>query len=542
MRSLVMMVVAASSFVYGCAGYFVTYPEDWAPPVEPREDCSAIAGVYDNTGVLVEATNLMIPIIESTRVFLSPSLIPRGRALPGQVEIVIDDKRMDVTATYLDGWVEKKEYSAEKGDFECDRGKVEIDEWGHMVGPFVPIAVGHDSVTFSKATDDALVVSVHSVAGGLPMFLPVVAGGRSYLRFASYDPEEGAKIETILHSEKSRFIAVKGQVSAITVTPKALWGVSARPTSGGLPRNGIFKVDLETGQPDNLYAIGGFSQAKIAAGFGAVWVAEGIGGGKIYRLDPANDSIVATIPIAGNPNGIAAGEGAVWVSSSWSTGKFLDVSGRAIYRIDPETNYIVNTIPIPQGKRPSTFFNPSCIQSARAMLALSNNAVWTGDAWHGTVQRIDPETNRIVATIPAPKPETAEGCRHEYSIMADGETLLLVRRVYTERSWGEGGRVEQATIWRIDTHTNQFVGDPVQVDKKDFVFALADGSVWIGSASEDVLTKGDPQTFLPVGKPWRIGYPVYSLAAGEGVVWAVGGNSPYGGGIPDESWLTRLTP
>jgi virginiamycin B lyase len=74
--------------------------------------------------------------------------------------------------------------------------------------------------------------------------------------------------------------------------------------------------------------------------------------GIVSRIDPATDSIVATIPVGLDPFGIAVREGDVWVANRTSF---------TVSRIDPRTNGVVATIQI--GNRPQG-------------IAAGNGAVW----------------------------------------------------------------------------------------------------------------------------------------------------------------------
>jgi streptogramin lyase len=52
----------------------------------------------------------------------------------------------------------------------------------------------------------------------------------------------------------------------------------------------------------------------VVATDGAVWIAVG-GGGHLARLDPASETVVATYPVDGAPDGVIADDdGGVWVS------------------------------------------------------------------------------------------------------------------------------------------------------------------------------------------------------------------------------------
>ncbi|RPJ50604.1 MAG: hypothetical protein EHM21_04645, partial [Chloroflexi bacterium] len=109
----------------------------------------------------------------------------------------------------------------------------------------------------------------------------------------------------------------------------------------------------------------------------------------LLRIDPGINSVVASIPIEGQPDTAVSGEGAVWV---------LDRTHNLIFRIDPTANRVVASIPLPSG-------------DAHA-LAVGHGAVWVGMTGRvdlisqvpgqeeevtppGMVVQIDPHENRI---------------------------------------------------------------------------------------------------------------------------------------------------
>jgi YVTN family beta-propeller protein len=140
-------------------------------------------------------------------------------------------------------------------------------------------------------------------------------------------------------------------------------------------------------------AAGFEAESGIAAGEGGIWA---IGSADIVRVDPATDEIVATIPIsqnatglAPNPTAVAVGEGSVWVAARVSTFTSSTLHKPSIHRgtvirIDPKTNAIVATIPV--GADPFG-------------IAVGERSVWVANRRGFTISRIDPRTNKVVAAI-----------------------------------------------------------------------------------------------------------------------------------------------
>jgi YVTN family beta-propeller protein len=87
---------------------------------------------------------------------------------------------------------------------------------------------------------------------------------------------------------------------------------------------------------------------------------------------------LAEIQLTGEPNYLAAGFGSVWVSAAQDTGQLL-------VRIDPETNKIVTSIPVGSGG---------------GAIAVAAGSIWVVSYDDGTLTRVDPATNEVLATIP----------------------------------------------------------------------------------------------------------------------------------------------
>src|SRR5262249_14977021 len=133
----------------------------------------------------------------------------------------------------------------------------------------------------------------------------------------------------------------------------------------------VTRVDATKDKIARTFATGR-SPAAIAAGFGALWVADNFEN-TVSRLDPSG--IVTTTPVGHEPQAIAVGDGAVWV---------VDTGDNEVVRINPATRSPRATIPV--GARPSA-------------IAVGANAVWVANSRDGTVSRIDPAKNVVVKTI-----------------------------------------------------------------------------------------------------------------------------------------------
>ena len=93
-------------------------------------------------------------------------------------------------------------------------------------------------------------------------------------------------------------------------------------------------------------------------------------------------------------------------------------------------------------------------------LEATDDAVWVADAQANTVTRVDPATNRVVATIPVGR-APADGV-----VGPDGLVWIPIQ--------GDG------TVARIDPETNRVAGS-IRVGKIPFVARRAFGDMWISN-------------------------------------------------------------
>ena len=128
-------------------------------------------------------------------------------------------------------------------------------------------------------------------------------------------------------------------------------------------------------------------ELSIATGAGAVWVLSDRAG-VLSRVDPRSNTVVAQIAVKPESFAAAFGFDAVWITNTGAPhagGDGHDNGGGSAQRIDPQTNQVVATIAVGPSPR---------------FLAVGAGAVWTLNQGDGTVSRIDPTTNRVSATIP----------------------------------------------------------------------------------------------------------------------------------------------
>jgi YVTN family beta-propeller protein len=92
--------------------------------------------------------------------------------------------------------------------------------------------------------------------------------------------------------------------------------------------------------------------------------------------------------------------------------------------------------------------------------------------------------------------------------------------------------LDDGTVTRIDTRTNQVVGKPLSVGGRPVAVAVGGGAVWVASGTGGV-TRLDPESGTPVGDPITVPGRLQGLAFGEGAAWVVDQDAPA---------LTRIEP
>lgn len=74
----------------------------------------------------------------------------------------------------------------------------------------------------------------------------------------------------------------------------------------------VSRIDPVTGNASTARV--GQKPMGIAAGGGAVWVADS-SGGSVSKLDPRSRHVIATLPVGGSPEAVAFDPHGVWVNS-----------------------------------------------------------------------------------------------------------------------------------------------------------------------------------------------------------------------------------
>jgi streptogramin lyase len=241
--------------------------------------------------------------------------------------------------------------------------------------------------------------------------------------------------------------------------------------------------------------------ASIAFGEGAVWVTSGQTNGEVYRVDPTANRVTATIGVPGGAFGIVVAAGTVWVT------QFLPEPDPGIVaRIDASTNRLLSPVQVPNLPGairagfdavwvtsrysvsridPHTGAVTQPLHRAGDVRAIGAGALWgtyANSAADAGVQRIDPVTGQVVATLRIPN-----GVLIAFGL----GTLWVAQDASSIASGGnEPDRTEPGKLYRIDPATNRVLGRPVPLPGiAPTGLAVGEGAVWVGELDGTTLTR-----------------------------------------------------
>jgi len=195
--------------------------------------------------------------------------------------------------------------------------------------------------------------------------------------------------------------------------------------------------------------------------------------------------VQAVVRVGGAPDAPdwqADGFGAVWVANA---------AKNAVQRIDPDTNKVVNQIGI--GAAPC------------AGLAAGEGAVWALNCDHGELLRIDPQRNKVVAHIRL-YPVDSEGL-----LAAGGGAVWVLAQDPKDYS--------RSLLDQIDPSTNTIVKS-IPVPAGSTAAAYGSDAVWVSSVNQGTVERVDPEAGKVVATI-QVGPQPRFLAAGEGGVWVL---------------------
>jgi len=229
----------------------------------------------------------------------------------------------------------------------------------------------------------------------------------------------------------------------------------------------------------------------LSFGFGSVWMPDS---DEVLRIDPTTNETIATIEIGAGAGSSTLALGSVWVETNEGT-----------FRIDPVTNEVTGTIPAGRVFGFGSFWawtgfaveriDPETGEAQEIevpdttggdwepQLAVGLGSVWVGSGDAHKVFRIDPVTDKVVATV--------DGISEDYS--------LLVVGVGFGSAWAHANAAgESGILYRIDPASNEIVatipvGDGSGGEYGGTQIAFSADSVWTADSSS-TISQIDPRT------------------------------------------------
>lgn len=240
------------------------------------------------------------------------------------------------------------------------------------------------------------------------------------------------------------------------------------------PKNTVHKLGAKSNKVEATIEVGKKPCSGLAAGFGSLWVPN-CGDATMSRVDLKENKVTATLPYgpANSEGGVVASKDSVWM---------LSEGGRVLLRIDPATNRAVATISVPDG--------------SFVVVLGDDQALWVVSTEKSQVVRVDPLTNLITDRIDV-------GPRPRFTTAGGGAIWTL--------NQGDG------TVSRIDVKTRKLVTTiELGVPGGGGEIAYGRNAVWV-TVFEIPLSQIDPDTNKVV-KQW-VGPGGDAVRVGHGSVW-----------------------
>jgi YVTN family beta-propeller protein len=271
-------------------------------------------------------------------------------------------------------------------------------------------------------------------------------------------------------------IVVKSDCAAdVTFAVDSVWTTTS---------DGVARIDPATETVVATIPVGAFPHRLVVAA-GALWATVG-DPMTLVRIDPATNKVVARVPI-GSPKALAAADGGVWV---------IGAGADSIVFVDARNNTITRSIAIG--------YSPSGI-------VVSEGELWVASGARGLV-RIDPSTSLESTSVELPGADEANDvvaalgriwvAGHDSITTYDPATGTVSRHPVPNfpRIAFDGGDLWVASGWnrtvqRIDPNTFRLLGQqtlPVDQTQWAAPVAAGDGSIWIRSYDRDALLRLDP--------------------------------------------------
>jgi YVTN family beta-propeller protein len=223
-------------------------------------------------------------------------------------------------------------------------------------------------------------------------------------------------------------VTVSKPCSGLAVGFGSLW----IPSCG---QHTVVRADLDTGRIQAVIPAGpADSEGGITVGAGSVWLMTDPSG-KLSRIDPASNTVIATIETPRGSFCPLFADGFVWITST---------ENDLLTKVDPATNKAIEQIPV--GKKPR-------------FLTHGADSIWTLNQGDGTITRVNVKTGQrladVSANIPGHGGEIAFGFGSVWATVAKKPITRIDAATATVTSqWvGAGGdsiRTGFNSVWLTD--------------------------------------------------------------------------------------------
>jgi len=252
-----------------------------------------------------------------------------------------------------------------------------------------------------------------------------------------------ARVEPSTHTVIAEVpVAGTGDYSHIAVGEGSVWVTAPELRPDG-SRGTLVRIDPASNTIAASIHIGGPIQ-DVAVGAGSVWVTRPEGrSSTILRVDATSEQVVGTVPTAESAGSVVFGEGSLWVTNTGGTG--------SVARIDPATEAVVDTLDAP------------------SVQAVGDGSLWgvTGDS----VLRIRPDSGTVEATIPVPRAQEVAVFGSSVWVLAgprSSDPMLFEPIAGTAR------------VSRIDPTTDRVVDEPAALqDLQPIALTVDELGAWV---------------------------------------------------------------
>jgi len=199
---------------------------------------------------------------------------------------------------------------------------------------------------------------------------------------------------------------------------------------------------------------------------------------------------------------VAVGSASIAAAARAQEAQVIAVPGFADFlAVDGDTVWTTNRGRVEQWSLKKGKLAEVAIAHPCGAMAILGHDLWVANCADGTLNRIDMDTAKLIATVPTGLAQPAKG---ELMVTAGAGSVWVASDV-------------KGVVARVDPSTNK-VSASIPVDPGTTYVTFGFGSAWAVDLEEQLIQKIDPAT-NSVTKRTQLGSAPGFLAAGEGAVW-----------------------